>query len=84
MGAGGFVLPVATRAIREEGRRRTGRWSRGDAVSKKAVWFGMIVGSTIGGWVPSLWHAGMLSIWGIVMSTVGGIAGIWLAYRMTH
>ena len=51
-------------------------------MSKKAIWFGMSVGSTIGGCVPMLWHAGMLSLWGILLSTIGGIVGIWAAYRL--
>jgi len=51
-------------------------------MSKKTVWFGMMAGSTIGGLIPMLWHAGMLSMSGILLSTVGGIAGIWVAYRM--
>ncbi len=51
-------------------------------MSKKAIWFGCIVGSTLGGFVPTLWHAGMFSLWGVIFSTVGGIAGIWLTWRM--
>jgi hypothetical protein len=51
-------------------------------MSRKAIWLGMIIGSTIGGCVPGLWHAGLFSIWSIVLSTVGGLAGIWVAYRM--
>jgi hypothetical protein len=53
-------------------------------VSKRAVWFGVLIGSTLGGFVPSLWHAGMFSMWGIALSTVGGLAGIWVAWRLTH
>ena len=51
-------------------------------MSKKSIWIGMFVGSSIGGFVPMLWHAGMLSLWGVVMSTIGGVAGIWIAYRI--
>jgi hypothetical protein len=51
-------------------------------VSKKSMWFGMLVGSTVGGCVPMLWHASMFSISAIVLSTVGGLAGIWAAYRI--
>ena len=51
-------------------------------MTKKAVWMGMFVGSTIGGFIPMLWHASMLSMSGIVMSTVGGIAGVWAVYRL--
>lgn len=45
------------------------------------VMIGMVVGSTIGGYVPSLFGAGFLSLWGIVGSAIGGILGIWIAYK---
>jgi predicted MFS family arabinose efflux permease len=50
-------------------------------MSRKAIWIGVIVGSTIGGCVPSLWHASVLSVSGVVFSTIGGLAGIWAARR---
>ena len=50
-------------------------------MNKKPIWLGMMVGSSIGGFIPMLWHAGMMSLWGIVMSTVGGIIGIWAGWR---
>jgi hypothetical protein len=50
-------------------------------MSRRAIWVGAFLGSTIGGCVPSLWHAGLFSLWGIALSTVGGIAGIWVAWR---
>jgi len=53
-------------------------------MSKKAIWIGVFVGSTIGGFIPSLWHAGMFSFWGILFSTIGGLAGIWAAWRLMH
>ena len=51
---------------------------------KKAIWLGVLVGSTIGGCVPSLWHAGPFSMWSMVLSTIGGLAGIGIAYRLTR
>lgn len=51
-------------------------------MSKKAIWLGMFIGSSIGGFVPMLWHASLFSISAIFFSTVGGIAGIWAAYRL--
>jgi hypothetical protein len=51
-------------------------------MSKKGIYFGMFVGSTIGGLVPVLWHASMFSMSGIVLSTIGGIGGIFVAYRI--
>jgi len=52
--------------------------------SKKLIWLGAIVGSTIGGMVPSLWHASMFSMSGIFLSIVGGVLGIWLAWKVTQ
>ena len=49
--------------------------------SKRMIWIGATIGSTLGGLLPSLWHAGMFSVWGIVLSTVGGVIGIWAAYQ---
>jgi len=51
-------------------------------VSKKSIWVGMFVGSTAGGCLPMLWHASLFSISAMVLSTIGGIAGIWAAYRL--
>jgi uncharacterized membrane protein YeaQ/YmgE (transglycosylase-associated protein family) len=50
--------------------------------SKKLIWLGLFVGSTVGGMLPSLWGADMFSLSGVVMSFVGGVAGIWAGYRL--
>jgi predicted MFS family arabinose efflux permease len=42
----------------------------------------ILVGSTIGGFVPDLWHAGMLSLSGVVFGLAGGIAGLWVGVRL--
>lgn len=42
----------------------------------------MAIGSVIGGWIPSLWGAGMFSFSGVILTAVGGIAGIWLGFRL--
>jgi hypothetical protein len=52
--------------------------------ANKMIWIGAMVGSTLGGCVPSLWHASMFSMWGLVLSTVGGLLGIWLGWKMTR
>ncbi len=49
---------------------------------KRLIWFGVIVGSTLGGLVPSLWHASMWSLWGLVFSTIGGLLGIWAGWKV--
>lgn len=51
---------------------------------KQMIWLGMIVGSIIGGFIPSLWGAGMLSFSSILLSGVGAAFGIYAAYKVTH
>jgi hypothetical protein len=51
-------------------------------MSKRAIWFGMFVGSTLGGLLPMLWHASVFSVSSVLLSTVGGVAGIWAVYRL--
>ena len=50
--------------------------------AKQMVWIGAIVGSTLGGLLPGLWHASMFSMWGFVFSTIGGLAGIWAGWKV--
>lgn len=51
---------------------------------KPLITIGVIVGSTLGGLIPGLWHAGFLSFSGIIFSTLGGIAGIWLGWKISQ
>ncbi len=44
----------------------------------------MLVGSTVGAYVPALWGAGLFSFSSIVLSTVGGLAGIYLGYKLSY
>jgi hypothetical protein len=48
--------------------------------SRPLVWIGMFVGSTIGGYIPSLWGAGLFSISAIILSGIGALLGIWLGF----
>jgi hypothetical protein len=42
------------------------------------IWLGILIGSTIGGALPLLWGGEALSYASVLLSTVGGLAGIWL------
>jgi uncharacterized membrane protein YeaQ/YmgE (transglycosylase-associated protein family) len=44
---------------------------------------GLLIGSLIGGCIPSIFGAGVFSMWGLLGSTVGAILGLWIAYRIT-
>jgi len=52
--------------------------------AKSLIWIGVLVGSTIGSFIPSLWGAGYLSMSSVILSTVGGIAGIWAGFRLSQ
>jgi len=51
---------------------------------KTLVWIGIIIGSTVGGWVPTLWGAELLSFSAVIGSLVGGLLGIWAAYKISQ
>jgi len=51
-------------------------------MNKKFMWIGFFIGSSVGGLVPAIWGDDILSIWGIVLSAVGGIVGIWAGNRV--
>jgi uncharacterized membrane protein YeaQ/YmgE (transglycosylase-associated protein family) len=47
------------------------------------IWLGVLVGSTIGGFIPALWGADLLSYSGLVLSTVGAFVGLWIGYKLS-
>jgi predicted MFS family arabinose efflux permease len=49
--------------------------------SSRAIWFGIFVGSTIGGFVPLLWGGEMLSYSGVLLSGIGAFMALWIAAR---
>lgn len=48
------------------------------------IWIGVAVGSTVGGFIPTLWGASFLSFSSMLFSAVGAFAGIWLGYRLSQ
>jgi hypothetical protein len=48
---------------------------------KKYIMIGMLIGSTIGGYAPVLFGADSLSA-SLVGSTIGGLLGIWGAFKL--
>ena len=49
---------------------------------KTFIWGGLFIGSTIGSFLPNLWNSGMFSMSGILLSTAGGIIGIWAGLKL--
>jgi uncharacterized membrane protein YeaQ/YmgE (transglycosylase-associated protein family) len=52
---------------------------------KSLIGFGLLVGSTLGGFVPSLWgDNNFFSPAGMLLSVVGGVVGVWAGYRLSQ
>jgi uncharacterized membrane protein YeaQ/YmgE (transglycosylase-associated protein family) len=50
----------------------------------KVTWWFMIIGASLGGYVPGLWGANYFSFSSILFSALGSILGIWLAFKITR
>jgi len=48
------------------------------------VIFGMLVGSTVGSYVPMIWGGSLLSVSSILFGGIGGILGIWAGYKLAQ
>lgn len=52
---------------------------------KLSIGIGVTVGSILGGWLGSLIDGGsMFGLWGIIGSTIGGLAGIYAGYKLAQ
>ncbi len=51
--------------------------------SRKLMWIMALVGSAVGGYVPTLWGAPVFSLTSIFFSSVGAIAGVWFVFKMS-
>jgi uncharacterized membrane protein YeaQ/YmgE (transglycosylase-associated protein family) len=47
------------------------------------IWFGVLIGSVVGGFIPDLWGAGLFSYSSVLLSAIGAFAGLWLGYKMS-
>ncbi len=52
--------------------------------SKSLIWIGMTVGSTIGGYIPTLWGDSFLSFTSILLTAIGGFAGIYIGFKISN
>jgi hypothetical protein len=51
-------------------------------MTKMFIWLGLAVGSTVGGFVPLLWGGETLSAAGLLLSSLGAVAGIFAGYKL--
>ena len=51
---------------------------------KGIIMTGMTVGSILGGYLPTLWGVSVFSWWSILTTAIGGLLGIYIAYKLTQ
>lgn len=52
---------------------------------KMLIFIGVTVGGTLGGWLgAAMDHGNWMGGWSILLSGVGSIAGIWVAYKINQ
>jgi hypothetical protein len=52
-------------------------------MDRRIVWLFVIVGSTIGGLAQEAWGGSAFGVASLVLGCLGGVAGVWLAFRLT-
>jgi hypothetical protein len=50
--------------------------------SRALIWIAILIGSTIGGAIPELWGAEMLSFTSLFLGGIGGLVGLWIVFKM--
>ena len=43
----------------------------------------ILVGSTVGGYVPVLWGSSSFSVTSLLFGAVGGVVGVWVGIRLS-
>jgi hypothetical protein len=51
-------------------------------VSRTFIWLGVLLGSSLGGYLPTLFGAGLFSGWSVLGSVAGGIGGVFAGNRL--
>lgn len=51
--------------------------------TKTYIWIGIGIGGALGSWIGSMFdHGNFLGVWGILLSTIGSIGGIFAGYKL--
>lgn len=53
-------------------------------MEKGIIMLGLFVGSTVGSYLPVLWGGSLFSFTSILLGAVGGLVGIWGAWKLTQ
>jgi predicted MFS family arabinose efflux permease len=50
--------------------------------SRSLIWIAIFIGSAIGGIIPELWGEGMFSYSSLLLSGIGALVGLWIAFKI--
>jgi hypothetical protein len=53
-------------------------------MNKQVIMIGMVIGSVLGGYLPALWGGSVFSVTSILCGGLGGIIGIWVAWKISR
>lgn len=45
---------------------------------------GMVIGTYVGGFIPTLFGADWFSLWSVIGNGIGGFLGIYIAFKLTQ
>jgi len=48
------------------------------------IWTGAGIGSLVGSYLPALWGSGLFSFSSIIFSTIGGLFGVYVGYKVSQ
>jgi hypothetical protein len=49
---------------------------------KPLLWFFILLFSSVGSWIPTLWNTDLFSSWSIFGSAVGAFFGLYVGYKV--
>lgn len=52
-------------------------------MDKRLLWLCILVGSTVGGFVPEAWGGSAFGLASLLLGTLGAVAGVWVAARLS-
>jgi len=52
-------------------------------MERRVVWLFVGVGMTVGGLVPTVWGGSAFGFASLALASLGGVAGLWLAAKLT-
>lgn len=51
---------------------------------KRFIMIATVIGSSVGSAIPLLWGDSYLSMTSVLLTAVGGFAGIWIGYKLMY